>query len=97
MKSCKIAAAPGALSPETPLDPRHKNVGGRSPQTPVLLLPPTNIAWSAHPFLALKIKQTGKCFAFASSALLHLFFIFNSAISVGGGAKIFFAPGRRVS
>jgi len=57
----------------------------------VLLLPPTNRGWFA-PFLALKIQQqqSGKCSAFASSALLHLFFILNSAISVGVGAKIFF-------
>jgi len=49
-------------------------------------------------FLALKIAATNsKCSAFASSALLHLFFISNFAVLVGGGAKIFFAPERRVS
>jgi len=41
-------------------------------------------------------QQTGKCSAFDSSALLHIFFISNSAISVGGGVKIFFAPERKV-
>jgi len=35
--------------------------------------------------LKIQQQQTGKCSAFASSALLHFFFISNSAISVGGG------------
>jgi len=40
--------------------------------------------------------SNNKCSAFASSALLRVFFTFNLCRFIGGGAKIFFAPGRRV-
>jgi len=49
-------------------------------------------------FILLK-KETSnysKCSAFASSALFHLFFNSKSVSFVEGGARIFFAPGRRV-
>jgi len=37
-----------------------------------------------------------KCPAYASTAILRLFFYFNSVVFVGGGARIFLDPGRRV-
>jgi len=39
--------------------------------------------------LTLNTVQLRKCSAFASSALLHLFFTSNSAVIVDGGAKSF--------
>jgi len=41
-------------------------------------------------------SPNSKCSAIASSALLRVFFTFKLCSFVGGGAKIFFAPGRKV-
>jgi len=48
--------------------------------------------------ITLKKEQNNynKCSAFAFSALLQLFFTSNFVVFVEGGARIFFAPGRRV-
>jgi len=45
-------------------------------------------------FITSKNKQK-KVICFASSALLRLIFSSNSAVFVGGGAKIFFTPGQK--
>jgi len=49
-------------------------------------------------FFALKEEKNNynKCSAFASFAILHLFFTLNSVVFVDVGARIFLAPGRRV-
>jgi len=86
-KSCKIAAA-----------------WGLRPHTPALLLLPTDIVLS-NAFLSLKCtlllqiiteETDSKCFDFAFTTLLRLFFTSNFAIFVAVGAKLFFASRRRV-
>jgi len=70
---------------------------------PAFLIPPTDMAlsseFSVQRILFLrKIREVtnSKCSAFASSELLRPFFTSNSAIFADGGAKILFAPRRRV-
>jgi len=50
-------------------------------------------------FIALKRRKHNynKCFAFASFTLLAPIFTLNSVVFVDGGARIFIAPGRRVT
>jgi len=99
-KNCKSRLRVEGSAPEPPFasggwEPR--------PQTSALLLPHT-ITTLLSLFLMLNAfysaeKETSnyyKCSAFASSALLHLFFNSNSVSFVEGGARIFLAPGSRV-
>jgi len=48
-------------------------------------------------FVTLNKEQnnSGTCFTFTSSALLHLFFTSNSTVFMKGGARIFLAQGER--
>jgi len=44
----------------------------------------------------ISVVTQNKCFGFAFSALSCLFFTSTSAIFVGGGVEVFFAPARLV-
>jgi len=80
----------------------HRRLGILPPD-PRFLLPPA-ITTVSNSFLALNMvyypkkgqNTYSKCSAFASTALLHLFFIKNFVVFVEGSARIFLAPGRKV-
>jgi len=102
-ENCKNHLSIGGSAPE----PSFASGGwGLRPQTPALLLLPTITTLSSlflvlNAFYSAQKKQVTTAnvlSAFASSALLHLFFNSNSVTFVEeeGGAKIFLAPGRRV-
>jgi len=94
----------GGGAPEPPLNSGH---WGLRPQTPALLLFPNVVAFVECVSIALNIRYYctskitkvthHKCFGFVFPRLLLLqlvpIFTSNSAGFVGGGAKIFFAPG----
>jgi len=93
-KDVKNRFSIGGLAPKPPLAS-----GGRGlrPQTPTLLLPPTITTLSSS-FLALNaVYYLQKRTNFAYSKFLQPFFTSNYVVFVAGGAKIFLAPGRRVS
>jgi len=100
-KSCKNRFSVEGSAPEPPF----ASCGwGLRLDTPALLLPPaiTILPSSFHVLNASNypLKRTNnysKCSIFASSSLLHLFFTSNSVVLLTGGARIFFAPERRVS
>jgi len=89
-EKCKNRLGVGGFDPETPL---ASGVWGQSPQTSTLLLQPIVTTLSSS-FLALnafyylkKNNNCSKCSAFASFALLHLFFTSNSVVFVDRGRK----------
>jgi len=98
-KSWKIAAASG----DPPLNPVNLRRLELRSQTSTLLLSPTVVVCvkcvsSIEHTLLRKITEGthSKCFCFGFSALSCLFFTSNSAVFVGGCAKMFLAPQRLV-
>jgi len=92
-KSYKLSVASGS----TPEPPLASGSCGFRPRSPHCYSRLAGIDLSSV-YLALNVFyyfEHSKCAAFASSAVLRLFFTSNSTVFVGGGVKIIFALWRR--